>query len=145
MMAKLAQTQIRWMIRADHNLVLDIDHYSYIEEMSYEQLIELLRERAVIGVVSEDAGGNVVGFCIYRLSENGVEVLRMAVMPKHRRCGIGTAMTTRITEKVLVRQRRFAFADVDERSLHAQLLLKSCGFVGKQVGDKIRFRYERGE
>ena len=138
---KIPDVLIRWIIQADHKEVLDIDFHSYTDDLS----LDILRDRAVIAVVSEDSSGNVVGFCIYRLGTGSVEILRLAVQPKYRRCGIATAMIKRITEKVMLNRRRVCVALVDERSLNAHLLLKSCGFVGTQCGNEIRFRYERGE
>src|SRR6516225_8667977 len=81
-----AQTRahIRWMIRRDMPEVLAIEHASFEFPSCEEEFLRVLRQRNCIGMVAE-LGERIVGFMIYELHKNRLNVLDFAVHPEFRR------------------------------------------------------------
>jgi [ribosomal protein S18]-alanine N-acetyltransferase len=132
---------IRWQINRDNKEIICIDERCYLEPLIYSDLIDMLKDRNVIGIVAEDRG-HVLGYVIYRLSRWRIEILRMGVDPIERRCGVGTAMLQRLKDKLSHQRRDTLRVDVPGMSLAAQLCLQRCGFVGEsRPGDVIRFEF----
>ena len=118
---------IRWMIRRDMPEVLEIENASFEFPWTEKDFIRCLRERNVIGMVVE-CDERVVGFMIYELRRNVLEVLNFAVLPSHRGQRVGTKMVEKLAGK-LARQRRntIRFA-IRETNLAGQLFCKAMGF-----------------
>jgi [ribosomal protein S18]-alanine N-acetyltransferase len=132
---------IRWRIDRDNLDLIRIDERCYLDPLTHNDLIAMLRDRNVISVVAEDRG-HVLGYVIYRLSRWRIEILRMGVDPIERRCGVGTAMLQRLKDKLSHQRRDTLRVDVPGMSLAAQLCLQRCGFVGEsRPGDVIRFEF----
>lgn len=140
---------IRWMIRRDYPLCASIAS-STLDPWDEGDLIRVLRERAVIGMVAEDRG-QVVGWMVYELHRSRFHLLNLAVSLWRRREGIGSAMLTKLAGKLAYRRTEIT-VDVRERALPAQLFLRANGFKATEVArryfsdtreDAYRFRYER--
>lgn len=147
--AEQAPPHIRWLIRRDTREVVNIDELSHELGWTEEDFVRLLRERNVIGVVAE-RGDNVVGFMLYGLYPNRLEVMRFAVHPDVRFQGIGRLMVEKLRGKLAPQRRNKILVDVDERCLGEQLFLKRCGFRAVDVlrgdaFDTYRFRYSFGD
>ena len=81
-----AQTRvhIRWMIRRDMPEVLAIEHASFEYPWCEEEFLRVLRQRNCIGMVAEH-GERIVGFMIYELHRNKIQVLDFATHFDFRR------------------------------------------------------------
>ena len=135
---------LRWCIRRDDRQILAIDDCGYVEPWSQADLLAVLRDRAVIGVVAEYETKRVIGFCIYRLEGDTVRILRMAVEPRERRNGVATAMLDRLKSKVANQRRSIIVAEVDGHQVFAQHMLSRCGFVAEVMPDDgIRFTFRK--
>ena len=62
---------IRWQINRDNKEIICIDERCYLEPLIYSDLIDMLKDRNVIGIVAEDRG-HVLGYVIYRLDRKSV-------------------------------------------------------------------------
>lgn len=151
---------IRWMIRRDLREVLEIDGAGFsTSPLGEEALLGLLRQRDVIGMVTEEVpawdgegptpDGPVLGFMVYRLEKSRLVLLRLAVHPAYRRQGVGRAMLAKLAGKLSSHRRTRIALDVAEGNLAAQLWLKACGFTAVRVDrgaaddgtDSYRFVY----
>lgn len=119
--------RIRWMIRGDLSEVSEIDAASFEFPWSLQDFVTALRQRNVVGMVSEDAAG-VVGYMVYELHANRIELVNFAVGQKFRRQGIGQAMIERLKEKLQHSRRERIVTCVRERNLAAQQFFRACGF-----------------
>ena len=72
------RVHIRWMIRRDMPEVLAIEASSFEFPWVEEDFIRCLRQRNSIGMVAEH-DEQVVGFMIYELNRNRIQVLNFAV------------------------------------------------------------------
>ena len=132
-------TDIRWLVRADLPRVLDIDFDSFAEHWGEDAMVEVLRDRRTIGIAAID-GEQIVGFCIYRLHQKFIEIMRLAVSIDCRRRGIGSALLTKIANKIVFQKREYFSTDVSDTNLAAHLFLKSCGLRGS-VLDASTYRF----
>ena len=76
------RVHIRWMIRRDMPEVLAIEHAGFEFPWCEEEFLRVLRQRNCIGMVAE-LGERVVGFMIYELHKNKLNVLDFAVHPEY--------------------------------------------------------------
>jgi len=137
--------QTRWLIRRDMDAVLSIENNSFAEPWSEEDFLTCLKQRNVIGCVSEMQFGDVDGFMIYGLHKHHLEVLKIAVDAKSRRCGIARHMVDRLKVKLDQQKRTRIHIEVHESNLAAQLFLRDCGFRATKVkGDSYLFQWILG-
>lgn len=119
---------VRWMIRLDMPIVLEIEQRSFARPWSEEDFIRALRQRNCISMCAEDASQNVVGFIIYELHQSRITILNMAVHPDCRRISVGRTMIEKLVSKLAYQRRCMIDAVVWERNLDALLFFKSQGF-----------------
>ena len=121
------RVHIRWMIRRDMPEVLAIEASSFEFPWVEEDFIRCLRQRNCIGMVAEH-DDQVVGFMIYELNKNRIQVLNFAVAPEFRRRGVGTQMVAKLIGKLSVQRRTRIVLEVRETNLAAQLFFRTIGF-----------------
>lgn len=125
-------TGIRWMIRRDTPEVMAIERASFEHSWAEEDLIRCLRQRNCIGMVLEH-DESIVGFMIYELHKNTINVINFAVKPEFRRQGFGKMMIDKLISKLSAIRRTSIVFEVRDTLLDAQLFLRSCGFVATSV------------
>jgi ribosomal-protein-alanine N-acetyltransferase len=121
------RVHIRWMIRRDMPEVLAIEASSFEFPWVEEDFIRCLRQRNCIGMVAEH-DDQVVGFMIYELNKNRIQVLNFAVAPEFRRRGVGTQMVAKLIGKLSAQRRTRIALEVRETNLAAQLFFRTTGF-----------------
>jgi len=121
------RVHIRWMIRRDMPEVLAIEASSFEFPWVEEDFIRCLRQRNCIGMVAEH-DDQVVGFMIYELNKNRIQVLNFAVAPEFRRRGVGTQMIAKLIGKLSAQRRTRIALEVRETNLAAQLFFRTTGF-----------------
>jgi [ribosomal protein S18]-alanine N-acetyltransferase len=121
-------SHIRWMIRRDMGEVLSIEQRSFEYAWSEEEFIRCLRRRDVIGMVAEK-NEKVVGFMIYELHKDRIDLLNFCVSPSCLRMGIGTELMDRLKSKLSHERRNRIVLQVREVNIPAQLFFSSLGFI----------------
>ena len=122
-----ADVHIRWMIRRDMPAVLDIENDSFPFAWTREDFRNALRQRNCMAMVAE-IGDKIVGYMIYELHRNRLEILNLAVHRQHRRSGVGSSMLAKLYGKLSPQRRTRIVAAVCERNEIAHYWLKACGF-----------------
>lgn len=122
-----ADVHIRWMIRRDMPEVLQIEEQSFEFPLSEEDFIRCLRQRNCI-CMTAIIGEKIVGYMIYELHRQRLEVLNFAVHAEHRRAFVGSSMVAKLYGKLSLQRRTHILARVRETNLGAQLFFKACGF-----------------
>jgi ribosomal-protein-alanine N-acetyltransferase len=136
--SRRADVHIRWMIRRDMPEVQAIENASFDSPWSEEEFIRSLRQRNCIGMVAE-IGEKIVGYMIYELHRNRLEILNLAVHGEHRRSGVGSSMIAKLYGKLSPQRRTRIDAAVCERNEVAHYWLKACGFTAVEI---LRDHYE---
>jgi ribosomal-protein-alanine N-acetyltransferase len=126
------RVHIRWMIRRDMPEVLAIEASSFEFPWVEEDFIRCLRQRNCIGMVAEH-DDQVVGFMIYELNKNRIQVLNFAVAGDFRRRGVGTQMVAKLIGKLSAQRRTRIAMEVRETNLAAQLFFRTAGFRAVSV------------
>ena len=123
---------IRWMIRRDLMEVMRTELESFEYSWNEEDFLRCLRQRNCIGMVAEQ-GDRIVGFMIYELHKNKLNVLNFAVAPHVRRVGVGSQMCAKLLAKLQSHRRSKITLAVRESNLAAQLFFKEHGFLASKV------------
>lgn len=123
---------IRWMIRRDLADVMRTELASFEYSWNEEDFLRCLRQRNCIGMVAEH-GDRVVGFMIYELHKNKLNVLNFAVAPQARRSGIGAQMCEKLIAKLTSHRRSKITLAVRETNLAAQLFFRRFDFRASKV------------
>ncbi len=129
---------IRWMIRRDLAEVMRIERDSFEHSWTDDDFLRCLRQRNCIGMVAEQ-GDRLVGFMIYELHKQKLNVLNFAVAPASRKQGIGAQMVAKLHHKLLSHRRSRITLVVREGNLRAQLFFRSHDFRANKV---LRNYYE---
>ena len=135
------QVYITWMIRRDMAAVLAIETESFDYPWTEQDFVGCLRKRNRIGMVAR-LGNGVVGFMIYELSAQRIDVLNFAVAADCRRRGVGRRMVAKLAAKLSLQRRRWVTVSVGEANLPAQLFFRACGFRATGI---LKGRYRSGE
>lgn len=139
---------IRWMIRRDMPEVLLIEQESFEFPWDENDFIRTLRNRDTIALVAEH-DQRVLGFIVYQLRQRELRILSLAVNPRMRRKGIGSALVANIGGKLDIGRRVRIFTDVRETNLLAQVFFRAMRFKAVKVlrgweatgEDAYRFEY----
>ena len=123
---------IRWLVGRDMAEVLSIEQESFEFPWSEDDYRRCLRSRNCIGMVA-DYQGQVVGYMIYELGKNKIQLLNMATAKQYRRCGIATQMIAKLIGKLSLQRRSRITLEIRETNLPAQLFFRSAGFRATQV------------
>ncbi|MBL9125913.1 MAG: GNAT family N-acetyltransferase [Planctomycetaceae bacterium] len=130
---RATQVHIRWMIRRDMPEVLEIERESFEFPWSEESFIRCLRERNCIGMVAENGSQDVIGFVVYEMCRDHIDVLNLAVSPWWRRAGVGRQIVDKLKTKISPQRRHYLRGHVRETNLDALQFLKAQGFVATGV------------
>ena len=133
------RVHIRWLVSRDMAEVLDIEQESFEFPWSEEDYLRCLRSRNCIGMVAE-YHGQVVGYMIYELGKNKIQLLNMATAREYRRCGVATQMIAKLIGKLSLQRRSRITLEIRETNLPAQLFFRSSGFRATQI---IKNYYEQ--
>ncbi len=131
-----ATGNVRWMIRRDLCFVLEIERSSFDYPWSEGQFLDVLRRRNCIGSVIEPADERVlageavspVGYMIYELHRDRLNIINFAVHPDCRRQGCGETLLAKLKGKLTPERRTHITVTLGEKNLRGQLFLKAMGF-----------------
>lgn len=131
----------RYMIRSDMNEVWRIENECFEFPWTMEDFTRCLRQRNVIGMVTE-YDGEVVGYMIYEFHDNRFHLLNIAVARDLQWRGIGRQMIEKLKNRVEVQGRKRILCEVRETNTAAQFFFKSCGFRSIRI---LKDYYEDSE
>ncbi len=131
----------RWFVSADLPEALAIEKESFPIPWVEEDFRALMAKRNVIGIVArcnplqcEEEEGPILGYAIYELHDNYIEILTLAVHPSYHRRSIGKQLTQKLQSKLsAVKSRRRIEIRVPEECLALQLMLRGCGFLATSI------------
>jgi [ribosomal protein S18]-alanine N-acetyltransferase len=149
---EIVRAHIRWLIRHDYPEILAIEQASFQNPWTEDDFLRTLRERKIIGMVSE-VGEKVIGYMVYELHKDRLDLLNFAVHPEWRFCGVGTQMVEKLKSKLSSHRRTSLRVTVGEWNTVAHLFFKSQGFTAVLVrnyfpdtgADAYRFVYRLAE
>jgi ribosomal-protein-alanine N-acetyltransferase len=102
-------------------------------------------------VARETLGGPVLGYMVFRVAADAMDVLRLAVLPGGRRRGLGTELLFEGMRRARALGAAEAFLEVRENNSGARIFYEKAGFrlVGKRPGYYVETRetalvYARG-
>lgn len=127
-----SEIRCRWMIRRDWHDVLAIDAAGYRVTWGEERLKKSLRRMDTIGFIAE-TGDTVLGFMNYRLTEDKIILVRLAVHPDCRRLGVGSRLVGKLVSKLSLQRRSRLVAYVPVHKLGAAKFLSACGLLAEEV------------
>jgi ribosomal-protein-alanine N-acetyltransferase len=123
---------IRWFdFDKDLNALSFIETGSDKDTWNVNDFEERLRQKSITCLVAEE-DGVIVGFVLYELFLRRLSLIRIGVLPTHRRKGIGSALLKELKDK-LSNKRNLISGEVRETNLSMQLFLKSQGFKAVEV------------
>lgn len=122
-----ADVHIRWLINADMPEVMAIENHSFPYAWSREDFRNALRQRNAMGMVAEIAE-KVVGFAVYELHLNRLQITNLAVHFGLLRRGIGSSLIAKMASKLNPQRRKFIRMALSEQNTEGHLFLKACGF-----------------
>lgn len=146
---------IRFMIRSDLPEVVAIEQQVFDFPWTEKEFIGTLRSRNSIGMVVEHSQSRrVLGFCVYELAKNTIEIMTLAVMVEWQRKGVGALIVEQLIAKLSPERRTRILACVREWNLGAHLFFARQGFKATGVlrdyyddsdEDAYAFMYRLGE
>jgi ribosomal-protein-alanine N-acetyltransferase len=140
-MSTATQYHVRWLMRRDLDEVLYIERGTS-DKWDESDISSQLRQRNCIAVVAESSDGPIDGWMCYELHLNHIELIRIAVCTRDRRCGIGTRLIERLKDKLEQQRRNRIEVIVAGHSLTAQMFFSACGFHATPMADDlIRFEF----
>jgi ribosomal-protein-alanine N-acetyltransferase len=121
------QTYIRWMVRSDLSSVVAIEKDVFDYPWSEQEFLIAQRQRNCIGMVAERKK-EVVGYMVYELHRDRIELLNFAVRARSQRLGVGSAMVEKLKSKLAYERRNKISLEIRERNLDGQLFFRQAGF-----------------
>ena len=122
------ETHIRWMIRSDLDCVVAIEKDVFDHHWSREEFLIALRQSNCAAMVAE-RNGEVVGYMVYELHRDRIELINFAVRPRSQRLGVGAALIERLKSKLDPQKRSKIVCELRERNLDGQLFFRQAGFI----------------
>lgn len=139
---------IRWMIRRDMPEIMQIEEKCFTIAWTEEDFLNALRQRQIIGMIAE-WGDKILGYMVYELHKDKLNILNFAVDPKYKRHTIGTQMINKLKSKLTSYRRTSLTAAVRESNLDAQLFFKKQSFKCVKIlnryyneEDGYKFKYK---
>jgi ribosomal-protein-alanine N-acetyltransferase len=123
---------LRRMLNADLAEVLSIEHQSFsnpwLESTFRGEIQNVGISHPIVAV--ERATGAIIGYVIYWLVQDEVQINNVAVHPDFRRRHVGEAMMNKILEDALAKGGRYAVLEVRLSNVAARMLYEQkLGFV----------------
>jgi len=113
--------------------VLDIEKRSYTDPWSEEDFLRVLRQRNCIGMVAEQ-NNRVIGYMIYELHRNKIQVLNFVVHSNFRRIGVGTQLIEKLVAKLSSHRRNQITFIINELNLETVgVFLRKLGFGAHSI------------
>lgn len=123
---------VRILVKADLRDVLEIEKESFGLAWVHKDFMRCLRQGNYHAVVAE-YNQRVVGFMVYEVVNDEIQLLNLTVHSGYRRLGVGSQLVTAMIERVYHASLLGIRIEVRETNLGAQLFFRSLGFLGTDV------------
>lgn len=133
---------VRWAIRRDMTSMLAIESESFDDPWNEDNFIAQLRQRNSIALVAETKDDRVVGYVIYELMKNRIDIVNLAAGSEFRRAGVATRLVDALKQKLSPERRVRLSLEIRESNLVGQLFFKSCGFLANRI---VKDHWDTGE
>jgi len=117
---------LRWCNRNDLEEVAEIEAESFSDHWDERDFLKYLESHRCVFIVAE-FDGRILGFMIYRLHKDHIELVNLAVRKAYLRLTIGSQLVAAMKCKLTKTRRRIACVVV-ESNLEAQLFMRFCEF-----------------
>lgn len=134
----MSNVDVKWMVRPHMPSVLAIEGLSFEFPWKEEDFIRALSQRDCIGM-SAMLGDQVVGFMIFGIFRNRIELQSIAVHPNFRRMFVGSAMIDKLASRLDPQRRNRIELFVRETNIVALNFFKSLGFLATGL---VQDKYE---
>lgn len=124
--------EIRAMRRGDMTDVIRIERESFDFPWNLRDLKLTLQNRSCAAIVGE-AFGTTLGFSVFSLLPEEIEIIDIAVDPEFRRCMIGTQLVKALKFRAASTPGRLLWTLIDESNLPGQLFLRDQGFKAVKI------------
>lgn len=120
---------VEWMVRRDLKTVLEIEQRAFGAAHAWgeEDFLSWLRRRDSIGMVARHEG-EVVGYMVYQLQKDSVQIVNFAVDPKLHRKDIGEQLISKLKHKIVQQERTRILAPVSTSNSSALRFFTKMGF-----------------
>jgi ribosomal-protein-alanine N-acetyltransferase len=115
------------MTLADIDRVMSIERASFAHPWSTRFFLQELQVQCARSLIAE-IDGQVVGYILFWLLAEEIDIHNLAVHTAFRRCGIGRALLDRVVDQAQARGSLRVTLEVRRSNLPAQQLYKSFGF-----------------
>jgi ribosomal-protein-alanine N-acetyltransferase len=119
--------RIRRVERADVPALTRIEQRCFTDPWSEAGIRESIQSETTIALLAENTEGEL-GYLMARLSGEEGEILNLAVLPGHRRQGVGRRLLEQGLALLIGRGVREAYLEVRESNLAARDLYQGFGF-----------------
>ena len=119
--------RIRRVVRADVPALTRIEQRCFTDPWSEAGIRESIQSETTIALLAENTEGEL-GYLMARLSGEEGEILNLAVLPGHRRQGVGRRLLEQGLALLIGRGVREAYLEVRESNLAARDLYQGFGF-----------------
>lgn len=122
---------VRWMIRRDMKRVMEIENKYKKYAESEEYIINLLRQRNIIGMVVEN--DEVQAYVIYELYKKHLKIIRFATYDDIKDNDFAVCLLQKLKSKLNNERRTGIIIEAPETNLELQLFLKENKFRAMSI------------
>lgn len=126
-MKTITKVETRWRLDRDVPAMMEIENLCHSEPWDEVEMWRTLRHRSRICRVAE-VNRKIVGYVIYELSKEYLNVTNLAVHPDWQRQGVGTELIGRLKRCLSEQRRSRIYAAVSEQNLDAHLFFQAQEF-----------------
>jgi ribosomal protein S18 acetylase RimI-like enzyme len=123
---------IRFMCKMDRPDMVAIESKCFEHPYSEDDLQKMTAQRNCLSVVVE-VDRKIVGFMLYELHSKSFRIVRIAILPEHRRCRLASKIVQRLQDKMEIERRGAISLEITETNLPGQLFFAANGFRATAV------------
>lgn len=128
----MLKVHVRWMIRQDLDIVCEIEKECFEFSWTGRDFVAAMRQRRCIGLVAE-CDSQVVGYIIYVLNKDNIEITNLGVKRTLQRKGVGSKMVSKLIGKLDLDRRSKLILTVRESNVTAQCFFRDVAQPGFKV------------
>ncbi|MFZ5624895.1 MAG: ribosomal protein S18-alanine N-acetyltransferase [Gemmatimonadota bacterium] len=123
-----APCRIRPAVLADAPALARRERECFSDPWSEQGFVELLEQPTIVARVMETDAEGIVAYAMVLVVAGSAELLNIAVIPTHRRRGLGQALLDELLAELVRREVEEVFLEVRESNAAAQELYRRNGF-----------------